>query len=231
MRRHIPNQLTLLRLVFATGFFIVISQYRYPRVYENPLGGVIAAAIVLFILAAITDALDGYLARRWQVESTFGRIMDPFCDKVLILGAFIFLAGPRFVIPDQDLDRGLIAVHSASGIYPWMVVVILARELLVTSMRGVIEGRGGDFRAVWAGKWKMILQSITIPVVLLLVWINPIEHEWARWVRDILVYATVAVTIISVLPYIASARIALVDDKENLKEMQANSQDEKAESD
>ena len=62
-------------------------------------GLAVFVAIGLFILAAITDALAGYLARRWEVVSTFGRLMDPFCDKVLVLGAFIYLAGPRFVVP------------------------------------------------------------------------------------------------------------------------------------
>ena len=92
MRQQVPNILTLLRVVFAGCFFGALSFYRFPETgifWGN-------VAIALFVIAAITDALDGHLARRWKVVSNFGRIMDPFCDKVLILGGFVYLAGPRF---------------------------------------------------------------------------------------------------------------------------------------
>ncbi|MHC4590858.1 MAG: CDP-alcohol phosphatidyltransferase family protein, partial [Planctomycetota bacterium] len=116
-------------------------------------------AVWLFILAAITDSLDGYLARKWDVTSTFGRIMDPFCDKVLILGGFIYMAGPRFLVPEW-VEAGDFWTM-ATGVYPWMVAVMLARELLVTGFRGEAEAMGVSFGSNWWGKWKMILQSIT----------------------------------------------------------------------
>ena len=94
LRRSLPNALTLLRLVLAAGFFGTLNAYRYPD--TNTVWA--AVAIGIFIAAAITDALDGHLARKWGVTSKFGRLMDPFCDKVLILGALIYLAGPRFVV-------------------------------------------------------------------------------------------------------------------------------------
>ena len=203
MYRQIPNQLTLLRLVLAAVFFVVLNQYRYPVAPA----WLLLLAIAIFILAAVTDALDGYLARRWQVESTFGRIMDPFCDKVLVIGAFIYLAGPRFVIAPGPED---VHVTMVSGVYPWMVAIILARELLVTSVRGELESKGVEFAASLSGKLKMILQSVAIPVVLLIVWLDPRQHEpWLAWVRDVLVYATVFVTLISGLPYIQRAAAAL----------------------
>ena len=98
--RQLPNTLTVLRAVLAGGFFAALNAYRYPD--ENILWGNIA--IALFCAAAATDALDGYLARRWHVESVFGRIMDPFCDKVLIMGAFIYLTGPRFLVKEWVED-------------------------------------------------------------------------------------------------------------------------------
>ena len=91
-RRHIPNLLTMLRLVLAAVFFGMLAWYRF----DDERYWILLPAIGVFIAAALTDALDGALARRWQVESKFGRIMDPFCDKVLILGALCFLAGPGF---------------------------------------------------------------------------------------------------------------------------------------
>lgn len=202
--RQLPNQLTMLRLVLAAVFFVMLNCYRYGA--GSPVW-LIPVAIVIFILAAITDSLDGYLARRWHVESKFGRIMDPFCDKVLVIGAFVYLAGPRFVIPGAIGEADISFLSMASGVYPWMVAVILARELLVTAIRGELEGEGVKFGANIFGKLKMILQSIVIPIVLLIVWLDPRSEpwQWTAWVRDILVYLTVIVTVISGLPYITGA--------------------------
>ena len=212
MYRQFPNLLTLMRLLLAAAFFIVLNQYRYEAgASSTEHGGVLIAAIVLFILAAITDALDGHLARRWKVESTFGRIMDPFCDKVLVIGAFLYLAGARFVIPERAAAGEFF--NMVSGVYPWMVAIILARELLVTGIRGELEGSGVKFGANLWGKLKMILQSIAIPVVLLIVYLDPElpGREWLGWVRDILVYATVAATLFSGIPYIFAAGRVMKD--------------------
>ena len=204
--RHLPNALTVMRLFLAAAFFLALNQYRFPdtgSLWAN-------LAVVLFILAAITDWADGFLARRWGVESVFGRIMDPFCDKVLVLGAFVYLAGPRFVIPERAAEGEFF--NMATGVYSWMVVVIFARELLVTSVRGLLESMGESGGAKWAGKWKMVLQSVMIPVVILIA-VNLEPHEpanaWAAWTRDILVYATVLVTIWSGVPYVTGLQAVL----------------------
>jgi len=193
VRAHIPNLLTAARLLLAIVFFVALNQYRHPD--GHPL--LLLAAGVLFIVAAVTDALDGHLARKWRVESAFGRIMDPVCDKVLVLGAFIYLAGPRFM----DAS-GAGAGGQVTGIYPWMVVVMLSRELLVTSVRAALESRGVQFGAMKLGKWKMILQSVVVPLVILIVWLDPHRPALA-WVRDIAVWLTVLVTLASAWPYLA----------------------------
>ncbi|MEM1097217.1 MAG: CDP-alcohol phosphatidyltransferase family protein [Planctomycetota bacterium] len=203
-RKDIPNALTLARLVLAAAFFAVLNGYRFGDADGNdPV--LLIVATVLFILAAVTDALDGHLARKWKVESVFGRIIDPFADKILILGAVIYLASPRFLDP-AAVEAG--SIHTmVSGVYPWMVVVVLARELLVTSIRGVAERMGVDFSAKKLGKWKMILQSVVVPVVLVIAAIDPTREglAWLGWLRDLLVYATVLVTVLSGLPYITGA--------------------------
>ena len=205
MQRHLPNCLTLLRLVLAVVFFIALNRYRYP------VGPSLAAwgAVALFVLAAITDVLDGHLARRWQVETTFGRIMDPFCDKVLVLGAFIYLAGPRFVHAAAAAPAQ--AATMASGVYPWMVVVMLSRELLVTSIRGMSEREGRQFAARLSGKLKALLQMVVVPVLIGIVALDPNRpgHGWMIPVRDVSVHATVAVTVVSGLSYVRSAWTAL----------------------
>jgi len=207
MRRHLPNQLTVARLVLAAAFFAVLNQYRYAGA-DQPQTGLLAGALALFLIAALTDFLDGHLARKWQVVSLFGRIVDPVADKILIIGAFVYLAGPRFIVPAGMLDRSADAapgVEMASGVHPWMVVVILLRELGVTSIRAALESRGVDFSARWSGKLKMILQVVAVPIVLIAVWIDPVAHEAVRWVRDLVVWATVIATIVSGLPYISGA--------------------------
>ncbi len=205
VRRSLPNGLTMLRLVLAAAFFAALNAYRYPN--ENVVWAHIA--VWLFILAAVTDSLDGYLARKWDVTSTFGRIMDPFCDKVLILGGFIYMAGPRFLVP-QWVEEGSFFTM-ATGIYPWMVAVILARELLVTGFRGEAEAMGVSFASNWWGKWKMILQSITIPTVIFFAITFKTGEDGtislaARWFCYVLVYVTVIVTIVSGLPYVLRLR-------------------------
>jgi CDP-diacylglycerol--glycerol-3-phosphate 3-phosphatidyltransferase len=181
----LPNRLTLARLFLAVGCFVVLSVYDESK----PSGAsMLLLAAALFILAAATDALDGHLARRWRVVSPFGRIMDPLADKLLVIGAFVFLAGPGFTD-----DRG----DQVTAVTPWMVIVIFAREMLATSIRAYVESRGEPFPAVWSGKTKMILQTICVPAVLVLVATTRAEPDWARWTIRTLVWATVLVTILS----------------------------------
>lgn len=198
-RASIPNALTLLRLIVALAVFAALT----PRPFGPITHGLAAhdrpwllLAAFLFMLAAATDALDGHLARRWNVISRFGRVMDPFADKLLILGSFIALAGPAFTRDHASL----------SGITPWVCILILGRELLVTSLRGLLEGQGGDASAMPAGKAKMILQSAAIPAVLLLLALDPASPApWVTRTNRGIVWATVAVTIASGWPYVARA--------------------------
>lgn len=196
-KSRIPNAITLLRIFIAGAFFAVLGLYRFPN--QGILWGNVA--IALFVIAATTDFIDGYLARKWNVVSMFGRLMDPFCDKVLILGTFIYFAGPRFSVDAWVESDQLLTM--ATGIYPWMVVVIIARELLVTSIRGVLESMGHKGGAKWAGKIKMIFQSFALPLILLLVVnCNPEKHESVMLLINILAWLLLVITVWSGLPYI-----------------------------
>ena len=186
-----------MRILIAGAFFAVLSGYRFPD--QGILLGNIA--IALFVLAATTDFIDGYLARKWNVVSMFGRLMDPFCDKVLILGTFIYFAGPRFSVESWVESERLLTM--ATGIYPWMVVVIIARELLVTSIRGILESMGHTTGAKWAGKMKMILQSFILPLILLLVVnFNPEKYAGVMLAINALAWVLLIVTVWSGLPYV-----------------------------
>jgi CDP-diacylglycerol--glycerol-3-phosphate 3-phosphatidyltransferase len=197
--RSIPNLLTMARGVMAIMFFVAISLYRYPDEGLTWLW----VGTGLFIIAAATDFLDGYLARRWQVVTAFGRVMDPFCDKLLVLGAMVCLAGPRFLVPEWVEEDRLLTM--ASGLAPWMVVIMFAREIFVTSIRGVAESSGLAFGAKRSGKAKMMFQSVAIPIVMVLIAIAPPGlHAWSAWTIQLLMWATVAVTVWSGLPYLAA---------------------------
>jgi len=198
-RRDVPNALTVLRLLLTGVFVVVLSFYSH----GHSAGGLALLAAILFTVAAVTDALDGYLARRWDAVSVFGRVMDPLADKVLVLGAFILLAGPGFASVMLDGSR-----VQVSGVAPWMAVVILARELLITSLRGMVESRGVSFAATWSGKAKMIAQSVVLPVILVLVWMHsrePDDAAWAPRVCAALALATTLLTAGSAIPYITRA--------------------------
>ena len=197
LKRRIPNAITMLRILIAAAFFAVLGGYRFPD--QGILWGNIA--IALFVLAATTDFIDGYLARRWNVVSMFGRLMDPFCDKVLILGTFIYFAGPRFSV--ESWVEGDRLLTMATGVYPWMVVIIIARELLVTSIRSVLESMGHSGGAKWSGKMKMIFQSFALPLILLLV-VNfkPEIYPSVMLTINILAWLLLIITVWSGLPYI-----------------------------
>lgn len=210
-QRALPNYLTALRLVIAAAFFTFLAVWTYPirDLMEPPAKPVTPlhpvwhylVAAALFGLAALTDAIDGPLARRWKVVSKFGRVMDPFADKVLVIGAFVMLAGPRFAIEYVQVPGK--PFFQVSGVHPWMVVVILGRELLVTSIRAAAESDGVDFSANWFGKAKMILQATTIPVILVTLGITEVTpRTWGRWLIDLSVWTTLAVTILSGIPYL-----------------------------
>jgi CDP-diacylglycerol--glycerol-3-phosphate 3-phosphatidyltransferase len=207
-RRRIPNALTLLRLLLAAIFFVLLAIYdvdAYVHQQDRTIWGyALLFATALFVVAALTDALDGYLARKWNAISVFGRVMDPFADKILILGAFVMLAGANFARYSVDGEPTM-----TSGVETWMVVVILARELLITSLRGMVESRGVSFAAIGAGKIKMIAQSVAVPIILVcIVMQSAPDSEFAPTAHRVAVitaWATTVITIWSAIPYLTRA--------------------------
>ncbi|MFH1265642.1 MAG: CDP-diacylglycerol--glycerol-3-phosphate 3-phosphatidyltransferase [Planctomycetota bacterium] len=183
---NLPNQLTYLRLILAVILFCLI-----------PWGttATYLAALALFLLAAGTDWLDGYFARKYDMVTTLGRILDPFADKVIICGTFIFLAA----VPEMG--------RVPLGLRAWMVVVIVGRELLVTALRSFVEERGSDFSAKWSGKWKMVLQCVAASLALLYLAFQ--DHEvltsWIWWPLVVSIWAAVALTLYSGVVYVRGA--------------------------
>ncbi len=182
---NIPNQITAARLVLSIVVFVLIAW------------GHFLAAMICFIIAASTDWIDGYWARKYKQVTQLGRIFDPFVDKIIICGTFIFLAA----------EHG-----NGSGIAPWMAVVVMGREMLVTVLRSVIEGSGGDFSANWPGKWKMLFQCIAVAASLLaLYYANDPSSEvrevptWLNWTLVVSVWLAIISTVYSGVIYIFAA--------------------------
>ena len=183
---NLPNQLTAARLVLAIVLFFLIA-------FQSWLW-----ATVVFAFAAVTDWLDGYLARKQGLTSALGRVFDPLVDKILICGAFIFLLGTG--------DR--------SGLMPWMVTVVVARELIITGLRSYLENRGVTFGADWLGKLKMGLQCAALFAIFAGLYLDTIESAadlaWnVQQLRDGLVYAMLVATALSGLQYLWRAGLLL----------------------
>jgi CDP-diacylglycerol--glycerol-3-phosphate 3-phosphatidyltransferase len=198
MRINLPNQITIGRLVLTVVFLVLLAQLDY-----TPKGRDVWIAQIcfwLYIVAAATDIIDGYLARRQKQVTSFGRILDPFADKILICGAFIMLAGASF----YDVDKH----RYATDVQPWMVVVIVGRELLVSSLRGFSEGQGTSFAASVYGKIKMLTQAIAVGVILAGLagvhrWVSVSLHTW---LQPVSVWAAVIITALSMISYVHQAR-------------------------
>ncbi len=228
-QRRFPNLLTFARLILAAAFFAALSMFTLYQISGHELSEAalfysrhiaLPLATILFITAAMTDALDGHLARKWNATSPLGRIMDPFADKVLILGAFVLFASPIFSIDFVSYAHPWYAAKNVTGFFPWMTIIILARELLVTSIRGAYESRGVDFAASTSGKVKMIVQSGGIALVLILLSLFETERvpfypppdarmnqlpPWVLHVMDINAWVITAVTVWSAVPYVSRA--------------------------
>jgi CDP-diacylglycerol--glycerol-3-phosphate 3-phosphatidyltransferase len=181
---NIPNQLTAARLALSIAVFVLIPlQLYFP-------------ALVVFALAAGTDWIDGWWARTYKQVTKLGRVFDPFVDKILICGTFIFLAAEN----DRDKD---------SGIYAWMAVVVMGREMLVTVLRTMVEQSGGDFSAKMAGKLKMVFQCLAVGASLVMLMylksgsrVSAEENSWLFWTLHISAWLAVLSTIYSGLEYV-----------------------------
>lgn len=199
MRINLPNQLTLGRIVLAIAFFILLAQYSQ----RDPKSWILYVSLGIFIVAAATDFLDGHLARRQNQVTALGRVLDPFADKVLVCGAFVFFISPTFWSDAGD---------NVTGVEAWMVVVIIGRELFVTGLRGFSEAQGISFGAEFIGKAKMWTQSITVGVLLFLVarrGLGPSPN--ADLIQQAFIWLTVVVTAASLVSYLIKAKAIILD--------------------
>ncbi|MBI4565482.1 MAG: CDP-diacylglycerol--glycerol-3-phosphate 3-phosphatidyltransferase [Planctomycetes bacterium] len=181
----LANKITTARFFLTVVYFILLGVHGRG---VNPL--MLDVAFALFLAAVIGDALDGYVARKYRQVTPFGRIADPFVDKILVCGSFIF-----FITLDP-LERVIPA---------WMVVLIVAREFLVTGIRGVAEAQGIPFGASAWGKLKMVVQSSVAGTALVYA-AHLSAWDWTGSAMHGLMWIATAVTALSGVLYVADAR-------------------------
>ena len=201
---NLPNLITLSRLVITAGVFVCLELApehawlsagpNQPSEFYRQVAFVDATlawtAFALFLVAAITDFVDGWLARKWNLVTAFGRVADPFADKVLIAGSLITLL--QFPAATTVLTT-------------WFVVVVVAREFLVTAVRGVVEASGRPFPADRLGKWKMVSQCVLVASLLTLVAGSTFWH----WLVAPAFWISLVLTVLSGVNYLWKARDVL----------------------
>ncbi|MFC1672385.1 CDP-diacylglycerol--glycerol-3-phosphate 3-phosphatidyltransferase [Planctomycetota bacterium] len=179
---NLPNAITLFRFIIAPVFLALLWDGRPAS---------LLVALALYALAGISDLLDGFLARRMGQESSFGRMADPFVDKIIICGALIMLIGKTPVLAE------------------WMVAVIVCREFLVTGLRILVESRGEAFGSSSFGKQKMIIQYFAVAALILYIAYGEGLGDVVRVGMSVFIWAAVAFTVVSGALYVRKAIRAL----------------------
>ena len=185
-----PNRLTLLRMIAVPAVVYFLS-------WRTLNGDIIAC--VLFSLAAITDWLDGYVARAYKAVTIYGKLMDPLADKFLVVSTLIML---------QHLGR----------IHPYMVMVLICREMGITSLRALASAEGVIIAAGTGGKWKAALQMVAIP--FLIIKITLFGFLDCDLIGTVLIYISLALSLSSALTYVVDFFRGL---KEKLRSKQQKS--------
>ena len=180
---NLPNKLTLLRVIMIPFFvfFMLVDLTEY--IGGN--GKHIAAAI--FIIASFTDFLDGYLARRDNLVTNFGKFMDPLADKLLVCSA-------------------LICLITTNGLQAWIVIIIIAREFIISGFRLIASDNGVVIAASYWGKFKTVSQMIMIILMII-----DIQITAVKYITTAFVYIAVILTVISLVDYLIKNKNVLSD--------------------
>ena len=168
---NLPNKLTIFRIILIP-FFVFFLLAPYFEGYGNYI------AVAIFIVASITDFLDGKIARKYNLVTNFGKFMDPLADKLLVCSAMIAL-----------VDLGKIA--------GWIVIVIIAREFIISGFRLIASDNGVVIAASYWGKFKTTFQMIMIILLIL-----DLPFVYMNIVNNIVVYVALILTVISLVDYI-----------------------------
>lgn len=179
---NLPNKLTIMRVILIPFFvFFLLAPY-FPD-YGNYI------AVAIFIVASLTDLLDGKIARKYNLVTNFGKFMDPLADKLLVCSAMICLI---------ELDR----------LASWIVIVIIAREFIISGFRLEASDNGVVIAASYWGKFKTTFQMLMVIVLIL-----DIPHPAFQVLGVVLTYVALILTIVSLIDYIAKNKDVLKEQK------------------
>ena len=179
---NLPNKLTTMRVILIP-FFVFFMLAPYFEGYGNYI------AVAIFIVASLTDMLDGKIARKYNLVTNFGKFMDPLADKLLVCSAMICL-----------IETGQLAA--------WIVIVIIAREFIISGFRLVASDNGVVIAASYWGKFKTTFQMLMVIVLIL-----NIDHPVFRMLGTVLTYVALVLTIVSLVDYIVKNKDVLKDQK------------------
>lgn len=191
---NLPNKLTIFRVILILPFVVLLlGNYWEWGIVTAVFGGVseyvdyIAAAI--FIIASLTDMLDGQIARKYNLVTNFGKFMDPLADKLLVCSAMICLV---------EMER----------LPAWIVIIIIAREFIISGFRLVASDNGVVIAASYWGKFKTTFQMLMVIVLIL-----NIQNSFFQILGTVLIYVSLVLTVVSLVDYIAKNKDVLKDQK------------------
>ena len=176
---NLPNKLTMLRVLLIPVFVVLLLADFWGKWLDY-------IALAVFIIASLTDMLDGMIARKYNLITNFGKFMDPLADKLLVCSAMICL-----------LDLGRIPA--------WVVIVIIAREFIISGFRLVASDKGVVIAAGYIGKAKTVTQMIMIMLMIL-------DIEQIQLITDIVMYIAAILTVVSLVDYIYRNRSVLKEE-------------------
>ena len=181
---NLPNKLTIFRVILIPFFvFFVLTPY-FPE-----YGKYIAVAI--FIIASLTDLLDGKIARKYNLVTNFGKFMDPLADKLLVCSAMICLI-------------------STGQLPAWIVIIIISREFIISGFRLIASDNGVVIAASYWGKFKTTFQMLMVIVIIFNI---NLQLGWLNILGTLLIYVALVLTVVSLIDYIAKNKDVLKDQK------------------
>lgn len=193
---NLPNKITLFRVLMIPIVMIIgelsflQEQFMFGTNFLT-VGNFIL--LIVFLICAFSDFLDGYIARKQNIVTNFGKFADPLADKIVVLALYIIL------------------LEQANALAGWMVTLIFAREFIVTGFRVIAASQNINIAAGWLGKIKTNLQFFSIALLLLF---GLMDNQVSKIIILVVLYATILMTIVSGVEYIAKNKKVLLDEKE-----------------
>ena len=189
-KMNLPNKLTIFRMIMIVPFVVLLLGGNAGWFGENVLSPNIAA-LIIFIIASLTDLIDGKIARKYNLVTNFGKFMDPLADKLLVCSALIALV---------EMER----------IPSWVVIIIISREFIISGFRLVASDNGVVIAASYWGKFKTTFQMVMVCLMLINVpgWLG-----WLNILTNIVMWIALILTVVSLVDYLVKNKGVMKSDK------------------